>query len=89
MDLKIYDVVLELVRLVAPLVVVLRAHSAELGDQCERALISIPLNTAEGAIRGGATSARVTTTRSGRRARRSRVWKQLRPLVGLARSIRA
>ena len=53
MDLKIYDVVLELVRLVAPLVVVLRAHSAELGDQCERALISIPLNTAEGSYSRG------------------------------------
>jgi len=53
MDLKIYDVVLELVRTVAPLVVTLRAHSAALGDQCERALISIPLNTAEGSYSRG------------------------------------
>ena len=53
MDLKIYDVVLELVRSVAPLVVILRAHSAALGDQCERALISIPLNTAEGSYSRG------------------------------------
>jgi len=53
MDLKIYDVVLELVRTVAPLVVTLRARSAALGDQCERALISIPLNTAEGSYSRG------------------------------------
>ena len=53
MDLKIYDVVLELVRSVAPLLAVLRAHSAELGDQCERALISIPLNMAEGSYARG------------------------------------
>ena len=53
MDLKIYDVVLELVRSVAPLLAVLRAHSAELGNQCERALISIPLNTAEGSYSRG------------------------------------
>jgi len=53
MDLKVYDVVLELVRSVAPLLAVLRAHSAELGNQCERALISIPLNTAEGSYSRG------------------------------------
>ena len=41
--LKIYPVVLELVR----------ARSTSLGDQLERALISIPLNLAEGAYSRG------------------------------------
>jgi four helix bundle protein len=53
MDLKIYAVELELVRIVSPLIPLLRAHSAELGDQCDRALISIPLNTAEGSYSRG------------------------------------
>lgn len=53
MSLKIYPVVLELVRRVAPLVKVLRARSSALGDQMERALISIPLNVAEGAYSRG------------------------------------
>jgi four helix bundle protein len=46
--LKIYPVVLELVREVAPVLRVVRARSAALGDQMERALISVPLNVAEG-----------------------------------------
>jgi four helix bundle protein len=46
--LHIYPVVLELVREVGKRLPELRARSAELGDQCERALISIPLNVAEG-----------------------------------------
>jgi four helix bundle protein len=49
MTLKIYPVVLELVRKLAPFLPRLRARSASLGDQMERALISIPLNVAEGA----------------------------------------
>jgi four helix bundle protein len=53
MSLKIYPVVLELVRRVAPSVRVLRARSATLGDQMERALISVPLNVAEGAYSRG------------------------------------
>src|SRR4051812_41445353 len=53
MTLKIYPVVLELVRRLAPLVTQLRARSASLGDQMERALISIPLNVAEGAYSRG------------------------------------
>jgi four helix bundle protein len=48
MTLRIYPVVLELVRRVSPFLAVLRARSASLGDQLERALISIPLNLAEG-----------------------------------------
>ena len=46
--LRIYPVCLELVRRVAKLLPELRKGSVELADQCERALISIPLNTAEG-----------------------------------------
>ena len=50
MSLKIYPVVLELVRRLAPLVRVLRARSSVLSDQMERALISVPLNVAEGRV---------------------------------------
>ena len=53
MSLKIYPVVLELVRRLAPLVRVLRARSSALADQMERALISVPLNVAEGAYSRG------------------------------------
>ena len=53
MTLKIYAVVLELVRKLAPYLPVLRARSSALGDQFERALISIPLNLAEGAYSRG------------------------------------
>src|SRR3954447_9524562 len=53
MTLKIYPVVLELVRKLAPCLPRLRARSASLGDQMERALISIPLNVAEGAYSRG------------------------------------
>ena len=53
MTLKIYPVVLELVRALSHYLPVLRARSAELGDQLERSLISIPLNVAEGAYSRG------------------------------------
>ena len=53
MSLKIYPVVLELVRRLAPVVRVLRARSSVLGDQMERALIGVPLNVAEGAYSRG------------------------------------
>ena len=53
MTLKIYPVVLELVRQLAPTLPRIRARSASLGDQMERALISIPLNVAEGAYSRG------------------------------------
>jgi four helix bundle protein len=53
MTLKIYSVVLELVRRVSPTIRVLRARSAPLADQMERALISVPLNVAEGAYSRG------------------------------------
>ena len=53
MTLKIYSIVLQLVRLLSPYLPVLRARSVSLGDQLERALISIPLNLAEGAYSRG------------------------------------
>jgi four helix bundle protein len=53
MTLEIYPVVLELVRKLRPYLHVLRARSASLGDQLERALVSIPLNVAEGAYSRG------------------------------------
>jgi four helix bundle protein len=53
MNLKIYPVVLELVRRMAPGLRVLKARSSALGDQFERALISIPLNVSEGAYSRG------------------------------------
>jgi len=53
MSLKIYLVVLELVRRCAPLLLILRKRSSVLGDQFERALISVPLNLSEGAYSRG------------------------------------
>ena len=53
MNLRIYPVVLDLVRRMAPALPVLKAHSTSLADQFERALTSIPLNTAEGAYSRG------------------------------------
>ena len=53
MTLEIYPVILELVRRLAPVVRALRTRSAALGDQMERALVSIPLNVAEGAYSRG------------------------------------
>ena len=53
MTLKIYSVVLELVRRLAPVLPLLRARSSALGDQFERALISVPLNLSEGAYSRG------------------------------------
>jgi len=53
MSLKIYPVVLELVRRLSPIIRVLKGRSAVLGEQMERALISVPLNVAEGAYSRG------------------------------------
>jgi four helix bundle protein len=51
--LQIYPVILGLVRRLAPVVKQLRGRSVALAEQMERALISIPLNTAEGAYSRG------------------------------------
>jgi four helix bundle protein len=53
MSLKIYPVILELVRRLSPVIRVLRCRSSALADQMERALISVPLNVAEGAYSRG------------------------------------
>jgi len=53
MSLKIYPVVLELVRRLAPRIRLLRCRSSAIADQMERALISVPLNVAEGAYSRG------------------------------------
>jgi four helix bundle protein len=53
MTLKVYAVVLELVRRLAPHLSVLKARSSNLGDQFERALTAVPLNVAEGAYNRG------------------------------------
>lgn len=53
MTLEIYPVVLELVRRLSPHLAAMRTRSASLGDQLERALISVPLNLAEGAYSRG------------------------------------
>src|SRR5689334_11339094 len=53
MNLRIYPVILELVRRVGVRLPRLKARSHALGDQLERALISIPLNVAEGAYSRG------------------------------------
>ncbi len=46
--LRIYPVLLELVRTLAPLVRELERHDPNLARQCRRALASAPLNVAEG-----------------------------------------
>jgi four helix bundle protein len=53
MTLKIYPIVLDLVRRLSPYLPALRARSATPGDQLERALISIRLKLAEGAYSRG------------------------------------
>ena len=48
-----YDVALDLVRALRPVVAQLRGYSPEAADQVERAASSIVLNLAEGGRRGG------------------------------------
>jgi four helix bundle protein len=60
--LEIYPVVLQLVRSVGGLIPELRKRSPELANQCERALISVPLNVSEGMYsRGKLKQARYQT----------------------------
>jgi four helix bundle protein len=53
MKLEIYSVILELVRRLSPVSRQLKGRSPALAEQMERALISVPLNTAEGAYSRG------------------------------------
>ena len=46
--LRIYPVLLELVRFVCPLIKELERHDPDLARQCRRSLSSAPLNVAEG-----------------------------------------
>ena len=49
MTLRIYDFVIETIRLFAPIVARIAKHDASLADQMRRALASVALNTCEGA----------------------------------------
>jgi hypothetical protein len=51
--LRIYDDVQQLIRELAPRVAKLRARSANLADQVERALSAVPLRIAEGSYSRG------------------------------------
>jgi four helix bundle protein len=53
MALRIYPVILELLRQLTPVIHVLRTRSPTLADQLERALVSVPLNVAEGSYSRG------------------------------------
>ncbi len=60
--LRIYSVLLDLVRSVRPLVKELERRDPDLARQCRRALCSAPLNVAEGSYnRGGNRAARYHT----------------------------
>ena len=89
MTLEIYPVVLELVRRMAPVLPKLRARSLSLGDQMERALISVPLNLAEGAYsRGKNRQARYQTARLPR-AKRLPAGRRLKRSAGATQWIRS
>ncbi len=51
--LRIYPVLLDLVRSLRPLLQQLERHDPDLARQCRRALTSAPLNTAEGSYSRG------------------------------------
>ena len=53
--LRIYGVLLELIRALRPLVRELERRDADLARQCRRALCSAPLNVAEGSYSQGRT----------------------------------
>jgi len=52
--LRIYDVLIELIRAIAPAVREMERHDPDLARQCRRAMSSAPLNLAEGSYSRGA-----------------------------------
>ena len=61
--LRIYPVLLDLVRSLKPVLKAVQRHDADLGKQFKRALSSAPLNMAEGSYnRGGNRTARYHTS---------------------------
>jgi len=67
--LRIYPVLLDLVRTVRPLLKELNRHDPDLARQCRKALGSAPLNLAVGSYNRGGIARRDTTPRSARCAR--------------------
>jgi four helix bundle protein len=51
--LRIYPVLLDLIRSLRPLLADLERHDSDLARQCRRALASVPLNVAEGSYSRG------------------------------------
>ena len=79
--LRIYPVILELVRFVRPFIKELERYDPDLAAQCKRALCSVPLMLQKEATRVGATGGRVTTRLSVRFARCSHASKWVRRSV--------
>ena len=62
--LRIYDVCLEVVRRVRPLIDQVAQHDRDLARQMRKSLTSVPLNVAEGSgLRGGSRRHRYDTAR--------------------------
>ena len=65
MSFATYDVSLELVRVLAPIVPAIKKHDRDLADQMKRAATSVVLNVNEGRRRGGGDQRRSFEIASG------------------------